>query len=150
MGNTPLILKGVFQYAMPNSNSNRCILLIDDEPDLCRIVKVTLERLKAWRILTAHTGQDGFTLAQTQPLDAILLDLSLPDGSGLEWLQTLKANSVTRSIPVILFTATDPTDLTDPTSIQELEIDYSDIAGVILKPFNVLQLADQIITQLHW
>ncbi|WAL58278.1 response regulator [Thermocoleostomius sinensis] len=135
---------------MPNSNSNRYILLIDDEPDLCRIVKVTLERLKGWSILTAYTGQDGFTLAQTQPLDAILLDLSLPDGSGLEWLQTLKTNPATRPIPVILFPATDPTDLTDPTSIQELEIDYSDIAGIILKPFNILHLADQIGTQLHW
>ncbi|MBF2073201.1 MAG: response regulator [Synechococcales cyanobacterium C42_A2020_086] len=131
-------------------NSNRCILLIDDEPDLCRIVKVTLERLKGWTILTANTGQTGFAIAQTQPLDAILLDLSLPDGNGLEWLQILKANSVTRLIPVILFTASDPTDLTDPTSTNDLEIDCSDIAGVILKPFNVLQLAEQIITQLHW
>lgn len=131
-------------------NSNRCILLIDDEPDLCRIVKVTLERLKGWTVLTANTGQTGFPLAQTQPLDAILLDLSLPDGNGLEWLQTLKTNPATRSIPVILFTANDPTDLTDPTSICELESDRSEIAGVILKPFNVLQLADQIITLLHW
>jgi DNA-binding response OmpR family regulator len=122
-------------------------LLIDDEPDLCRIVKVTLERLKGWKILTAHTGQDGFTLAQTQPLDAILLDLSLPDGRGLEWLQTLKTNPATRSIPVILFTASDPTD---PNSTDNLGDNSADIAGVILKPFNVLQLADQIITQLHW
>jgi two-component system OmpR family response regulator len=128
-------------------NPNRYILLIDDEPDLCRIVKVTLERLKGWTILTAHTGQDGFTIAKTQLLDVILLDLSLPDGNGLEWLQTLKTNSVTRSIPVVLFTAIDPTDL---ISTDELGGDGADIAGVILKPFNVLQLADQIITQLHW
>lgn len=146
MGNTPLILKGACQYAMPNSNSNRCILLIDDEPDLCRIVKVTLERLRGWTILTANTGQAGFAIAQTQPLDVILLDLSLPDGNGLEWLQTLKTNPVTQLVPVILFTASDPTD---PTST-ELEINCFDIAGVILKPFNILQLADQIGTQLHW
>lgn len=131
-------------------NSNRCILLIDDEPDLCRIVKVTLERLKGWTILTANTGQAGFALAQTQPLDAILLDLSLPDGNGLEWLQTLKMNPVTRSIPVILFTASDPTNLNDSTSARELESDGNEIAGVILKPFNVLQLANQISTRLHW
>lgn len=132
---------------MSNSNLNRCILLIDDEPDLCRIVKVTLERLKGWTILTAQSGQDGFTITQTQPLDLILLDLSLPDGNGLEWLQTLKTNSVTRSIPVILFTASDSTA---PNPTAELGGDSTDIAGVILKPFNVVQLADQIITQLHW
>lgn len=135
---------------MPNSNPNRCILLIDDEPDLCRIVKVTLERLKGWTILTANTGQTGFALAQTQPFDAILLDLSLPDGNGLEWLQTLKTNPATQSIPVILFTASDPTDPNAPTSTCKLESDGTEIAGVILKPFNALQLADQISTQLHW
>ncbi|PMB00683.1 response regulator [Fischerella thermalis CCMEE 5268] len=132
---------------MFNSHPNRCILLIDDEPDLCRIVKVTLERLKGWKILTAQTGQDGVTIAQTQPLDLILLDLSLPDGNGWEWLQTLKTNLVTRSIPVILFTASDSTD---PICTDNLGGNSADIAGVILKPFNVLQLADQIITQLHW
>jgi CheY-like chemotaxis protein len=144
MGNTPPILKAISLTLMSNFNPNRCILLIDDEPDLCRIVKVTLERLKDWTILTAHTGQDGFTIAQTQPLDLILLDLSLPDGNGLAWLQTLKTNSATQSIPVILFTAS------DPTSTDALEGDSTDITGVILKPFSVLQLADQIITQLHW
>ncbi|HIK54625.1 MAG TPA: response regulator [Synechococcales cyanobacterium M55_K2018_004] len=134
---------------MSNANANRCILVIDDEPDLCRIVKITLERLKGWTILTANTGQEGFTIAQSQPLDVILLDLSLPDGSGLEWLQALKNNSGTQPVPVILFTASDPTDLTAPTSTQ-LERDRSDIVGVILKPFNVLQLAEQISTQLQW
>ncbi|MCL6435632.1 MAG: response regulator [Leptolyngbyaceae cyanobacterium HOT.MB2.61] len=147
MGNTPPILKAISLTLMSNSNPNRCILLIDDEPDLCRIVKVTLERLKDWTILTAQTGQDGFTVAQTQPLDLILLDLSLPDGNGLAWLQTLKTNSATQSIPVILFTASDPAD---PTSTEALRGNGADIAGVILKPFNVLQLVDQICTQLHW
>lgn len=141
------MLKAICLTLMFNSNPNRCILLIDDEPDLCRIVKITLERLKGWKILTAQTGQDGFTIAQTQPLDLILLDLSLPDGNGWGWLQTLKTNLVTRSIPVILFTASDPTD---PNSTDNLGGNSADIAGVILKPFNVLQLADQIITQLHW
>jgi DNA-binding response OmpR family regulator len=125
------------------SNANRCILVIDDEPDLCRIVKVTLERLKNWKILTVESGQAGLTQAQTQQPDAILLDLSLSDGDGMELLQALKTNPVTQSIPVILFTAKDLTE-------DRLEFDPWKVAGVILKPFNVLQLADRIGAQLDW
>jgi len=125
------------------SNANRCILVIDDEPDLCRIVKVTLERLKAWKILTVESGQAGLTQAQTQHPDAILLDLSLSDGDGMELLQVLKTNPVTQSIPVILFTAKDPTEI-------RLEFSPCEVAGLILKPFNVLQLADRIVAQLGW
>jgi len=125
------------------SNANRCILVIDDEPDLCRIVKVTLERLKNWKILTVESGQAGLTQAQTQQPDAILLDLSLSDGDGMELLQALKTNPVTQSIPVFLFTAKDLTE-------DRLEFNPWGVAGVILKPFNVLQLADQIGAQLDW
>lgn len=127
---------------MSSSHANRCILVIDDEPDLCRIVKVTLERLKGWEILTAESAQAGLAQAEIQRPDAILLDLTL-DGDGLTLLETLKSNPTMQSIPVILFTATDPLD-------DSLEFDPSDFAGVILKPFNVLQLADQIIEQLGW
>lgn len=127
---------------MSSSSVKRCILVIDDEPDLCRIVKVTLERLKGWKILTADSAQAGLVLVETQQPDVILLDLTL-DGDGLTLLETLKSNPTMQSIPVILFTATDPLD-------DSLEFDPSDFAGVILKPFNVLQLADQIIEQLGW
>jgi len=127
---------------MPSSDANRCILLIDDEPDLCRIVKVTLERLKGWEILTADSIQVGLTQAEGKPPDVILLDLTL-DGNGLTLLQTLKNNLVTQAIPVILFTATNPSE-------DLLDFNPADIAGIILKPFSVLLLADQIIEQLGW
>lgn len=127
-----------------SSYRNPCILVIDDEPDLCRIVKITLERLKGWEILIAESTQAGLAQAQMQQPDVILLDLTLlPNGDGLTLLQTLKTNPTTQSIPVILFTATAPADYS-------LEFDFKSVAGVILKPFNVLQLADQIIEQLGW
>lgn len=125
-----------------SSYANRCILVIDDERDLCSIVKVTLERLKGWKIFTAESAQAGLAQAETQQPDVILLDLSL-DVDGLTLLPTLKTNPTTQSILIILFTATDPSD-------DSLEFDSYDVAGVILKPFNVLQLADQIIEQLGW
>ncbi|MBN3880149.1 MAG: response regulator [Nostoc sp.] len=127
---------------MSSSDANRRILLIDDEPDLCRIVKVTLERLKGWEILTADSIQAGLTQAEGKQPDVILLDLTL-DGNGLTLLQTLKNNLATQAIPVILFTATNPSE-------DSLDFNPADIAGIILKPFSVLLLADQIIEQLGW
>ncbi|MBN3882798.1 MAG: response regulator [Nostoc sp.] len=126
-----------------SSYTNRCILVIDDEPDLCTIVKFTLEHLKNWKIFTAESAQAGLMQAKMQQPDVILLDLSLYGEDGLTMLQSLKTNPATQSIPVILFTATDP-------SFDSLEFDPSDFVGVILKPFNVLQLGEQIIEQLGW
>ncbi|MBD2388303.1 response regulator [Cylindrospermum sp. FACHB-282] len=126
-----------------SSYANRCILVIDDEPDLCGIVKITLEHLKGWKVLTAESAQAGLAQAETQQPDVILLDLTLPNKDGLTLLQTLKTNPAIQSIPVILFTGADPSD-------DSLEFDFSDIAGLILKPFNILQLAAQITEQLGW
>ncbi len=126
---------------MSSADENRCILVIDDEIDLCHIVQFTLEHLKGWRILTAQSVQAGLVKAQTEQPDVILLDLSLDD-DGLNLLKTLKANPTTQSILVILFTATDIDSFPD--------LNPSDIAGVILKPFNVFKLADQITEQLGW
>ncbi|MBH8576272.1 response regulator [Nostocaceae cyanobacterium CENA369] len=126
-----------------SSYVNRCILVIDDEPDLCRVVKIALEQLKSWKILTTESAQAGLAQAQTQQPDVILLDLTLSNGDGLSLLQSLKTNLTTQSIPVILFTATEP-------SSDSLNFDPANVAGAILKPFNVLQLADRIIEQLGW
>ncbi len=133
---------GVTLNIMPSSYGDRCILVVDDEPELSRIVKVTLERLKGWTVLTSESVQAGLEQAKGQHPDVILLDLNL-DGEGLALLQTLKTNPITQSIPVILFTATDPSD-------DRLELSPFDLAGIIFKPFNVLHLADEIIKQLGW
>ena len=135
-------LDGVILNVMSSSYSDRCILVVDDEPELSRIVKVTLERLKGWTVITSESVQAGLEQAKGQHPDVILLDLNL-DGEGLALLQTLKTNPITQSIPVILFTATDLSD-------DRLELSPFDLAGVIFKPFNVLHLADEIIKQLGW
>jgi two-component system, OmpR family, response regulator len=127
---------------MPSSDGDRCILVVDDEPELSRIVKVTLERLKGWTVITSESVQAGLEQAKGQQPDVILLDLNL-DGEGLALLQTLKTSPITQAIPVILFTATDLSD-------DRLELSPFDLAGVIFKPFNVLHLADEIIKQLGW
>lgn len=74
--------------------------------------------------------------------DAILLDI-LPNLNGLDVLEKLQRNFRRKSIPVILFT-------TQIKQSKVIQLKESGVAGVIIKPFNALTLASQIIQILNW
>ncbi|EXF43036.1 sensor histidine kinase/response regulator [Pseudomonas sp. BAY1663] len=77
----------------------RCVLVIEDEPQFARILRDLAHELR-FSCLIAQNADDGFdTAAQYKP-DAILLDMRLPDHSGLTVLERLKENPTTRHIPV--------------------------------------------------
>lgn len=80
------------------------ILVIDDEPD---IVKVVVFRLKneGYDLEAAMDGQQGLERAKTMDPDIILLDITLPKMNGYEVCERLKAEEATRNIPVIFMTA---------------------------------------------
>lgn len=80
------------------------ILVIEDEQDLQQVLAYNL-RLAGHMVNSALRGNEGLNLAQTQPPDLILLDLMLPDLSGLEICKTLKADAATRHIPILMLTA---------------------------------------------
>ncbi|MGH8000165.1 MAG: response regulator [Brasilonema sp.] len=119
------------------------ILVIDDEENLCAVIKVCLEYLGGWQVLTSQSGSEGLLLAETEIPDAILLDVMMPDMNGLVLLYALRINPVTRTIPVILLTAK-----TQPLSSNESA--HLSIAGVIPKPFDPIQLSDQVKVLLEW
>jgi CheY-like chemotaxis protein/CHASE3 domain sensor protein len=77
----------------------RTVLVIEDEPDFARILFDLAHDLD-YRCLVALTAGEGLRLAASDAPDAILLDIRLPDGSGLSVLQQLKDNPATRHIPV--------------------------------------------------
>ena len=77
----------------------RTVLVIEDEPDFARILYDLAHDLD-YRCLVALTAGEGLELAAAEGPDAILLDIRLPDGSGLSVLQQLKDNPATRHIPV--------------------------------------------------
>ncbi len=79
-------------------------LLIDDESAIHALVRLTMEG-EGWRVLTAGDGEDGLAIARTEHPDIILLDIVLPDLSGLEVCRQLKSEPDTRSIPIIVLTA---------------------------------------------
>jgi two-component system KDP operon response regulator KdpE len=79
------------------------VLVIDDEPQIRRLLTVTLEA-GGYRVTTAERGQEGLVLAAQQPPALVLLDLGLPDLPGGEVLGRLREWS---AVPVIILTAHD-------------------------------------------
>ncbi|OUL33992.1 two-component system response regulator [Nostoc sp. T09] len=123
--------------------SSKRILLIDDEKSLATVIQACLENLADWTVLKAESGREGLLKAQTERLNAILLDVMMPDIDGFTVLQELKNNPVTQSIPVMLITAkVEPT-----THNQYTELG---IVGVINKPFDPLKLAEQVAAMMGW
>lgn len=119
------------------------ILVIDDEKNLSTVIQACLENLGGWETLTALSAKEGLAIAQTQQLDAILLDVMMPDMDGLTLFRELQKNSITQTIPVILFTAKVlSTDLDEFAKLG--------VAGIIAKPFDPMTLADQVASTLGW
>ena len=86
--------------------STRCILVVEDEPNFARILFDLAHEL-GYNCLVAHGADEGFALAAEFSPDAILLDMRLPDHSGLTVLQRLKASAPTRHIPVHVISVED-------------------------------------------
>ncbi|NMX93219.1 MULTISPECIES: response regulator [unclassified Pseudomonas] len=86
--------------------TTRCILVVEDEPNFARILFDLAHEL-GYHCLVAHGADEGYTLAEQYLPDAILLDMRLPDHSGLTVLQRLKEHAETRHIPVHVISVED-------------------------------------------
>jgi DNA-binding response OmpR family regulator len=99
------------------------ILYAEDEPDV-RLSFAWLLSLDGFTVREAATGAEALRLAAEGP-DLILLDVHLPDLSGLEVCRRLKAHPATRGIPVALLSALEPDSVGDGTGATELSPDAS-------------------------
>lgn len=81
------------------------ILIVEDEPDLVQTLEYNLQR-EGYLTRAALSGHDALDQARQRPLPSlILLDLMLPDLSGVEVCRQLRAGMETRAIPVLMLTA---------------------------------------------
>lgn len=119
------------------------ILVIDDEDDIREVAQISLEMVAGWEVLTACSGSEGLIQAEAAQPDVILLDVMMPDMDGFATFQKLQANTATQHIAVILLTA--KVQSTDRQRFVELGI-----TAMIAKPFNPLNLANQIAEILGW
>ncbi len=80
------------------------ILVIDDDPDLLKLVKYSLE-LDGYGVTTAVDGLGGLAIAQTERPDLILLDVTMEPTDGLQVLKQLRECPETRDITVMMLSA---------------------------------------------
>ena len=81
------------------------VLYVEDNDDNVYMLKMRLELLDGYEVLTAADGETGCAAAIAELPDIILMDLDLPVIDGWEASRRLKQNDSTRSIPIIALTA---------------------------------------------
>ena len=112
------------------------ILIIDDEPDILRAVKVRLMSF-GYEVITAGDGNDIINLVQRDVPDLILLDLRLPYMNGDKICTIVKAYDKFKHIPIIIFTAS-----SDPNTRKKVKDSGAD--GYLIKPLDAEELLQTI------
>jgi len=108
------------------------IVVVEDEPDLRQVLAYNL-RDAGHEVFVAAEGRKGIELANEEHPDVVLLDLMLPDMSGLEVCRTLKASDKTKDIPVVMVTARGE----EIDRVVGFELGADDY---VVKPFSVREL----------
>jgi CheY-like chemotaxis protein len=113
------------------------VLVAEDDPDIQVILKMVLTRLGKCDVSITYQGDQVVPLAKTNHPGLILLDIMLPEMSGLEICKALKADPETKSIPIIFLTARSmPAEIHEALSLGA--------RGYIAKPFDPMTLVHQI------
>ena len=116
---------------------SKTIMLVDDEPHVLEVLRVTLEDL-GFRLIEAADGPGALELAREELPDLIVLDVMLPDMSGLEVCRSLKQSTETGDTPIIMLTARSGED--DATAGMEAGADR-----YLTKPFSPLTLMTEVV-----
>lgn len=109
--------------------STPLILLVEDEPQIRRFLRVTLGE-HGYRLVEASTGREGLTQVTTQPPDLIILDLGLPDMDGLDFARQVREWS---TVPIIVLSARGQ----EKDKVAALDLGADDY---LTKPFGVGEL----------
>ena len=109
------------------------ILAVDDEAGILRLIKLELSS-QGFRVIVASDGEEALRLAEQQRPDIVILDIIMPDMSGLEVMRRLRERT---SIPIILLTAKDH----DEDKVRGLELGADDY---LVKPFNPEELSARV------
>jgi CheY-like chemotaxis protein len=119
------------------------VLIIDDEETIQTVVQFGIRLAVGWDVITASSGPTGIDTAKTEHPDVILLDVMMPEMDGISTFKILQAHPETEQIPVIFLTA-------KAQAAERRQFNDLGVSGVITKPFNSLDLPEQIAKILHW
>ncbi len=96
------------------NNSNKTILLVDDEPDILEFLTYNLEK-EGFKVATANDGEEGMNKVKSLSPDMVILDIMMPKLDGVEVCQRLREDTSNEDLLIVFLTARNE--------------DYSQIAG---------------------
>ena len=122
------------------TDKRHTILVVDDEPDLCDILRFNLEDA-GYMVHTAHSASEALAFGVTNA-DLILLDVMMPGMDGFALARRLKAAPATAQIPIIFLTARD----SEEDTVSGLELGADDY---IAKPFSIREVLARVAAVLR-
>ncbi len=114
------------------------ILGIDDNEDILNLLNTVLTS-KGHDFTQVGNGKEGIKLIEEQNFDAVLLDLAMPEFSGLDVVESLKKSNKLKDQKIIIFTASSATD----TEIDKL-LQYDGVKTCIRKPVDIDLLISKV------
>ena len=111
-------------------------LVVDDEVNITQILEFSIGA-EGYEVITAANGEEAIDKARREQPDLIILDIMMPKIDGYEACRILKANPLTKGIPVVLLTAKGR-DIDKRLGYEVGATDY------IVKPFSPNKLVDRI------
>ncbi len=112
------------------------ILVVDDDPDLLKMLKVRIEA-EGFEFMSAKDGQEMLDLLKVKKPDVILLDILLPKVDGYTALREMKKEDEYRDIPVIILSAKEKKKVGDLFALE-------DVAFFVEKPFETRDLLQKV------
>jgi CheY-like chemotaxis protein len=116
----------------------RCLLYVDDEPDIREVVQLSLGLVDGLTIHTANSGQNALELLPVLKPDIVLLDVMMPQIDGPATLMRMRADPAIAGIPVVFMTAK-----AMPTEVALFK--EMGAVAVIAKPFDPMELGNQLV-----
>ena len=118
------------------------ILVVDDRPNLLALLRMLLED-EHYHVSVLQEGRGAVERMREDPPDLVILDLKLADADGIDILESMRANSITADIPVIIYTAA----VIEAEAVSKLVSGnpsrYSNVS-VLQKPFDLDALLERV------
>jgi cyclic di-GMP phosphodiesterase len=112
------------------------ILVIDDEPGVRQLLRRLLEPA-GYEVAESGSAENGLHSIRTDPPDLVFLDLQLPDRSGHEVLEEVRADPATRLLPIVMLTGV-------ATSLEKIRAHREGVTDFMAKPFSPAELLPRV------
>lgn len=114
----------------------KTVLVCDDEAHILHVVSFKL-RNAGFNVLTAHDGEEGLELIQSQHVDLVITDYQMPGITGLDLARQIHREVSRRTLPVVLLTA-------HGLALDTLELSQAGIAACLSKPFSPREVLGRV------